>query len=428
MTNKILLLLTVMVAGGSALAQDTVRMTLDSCLRYAYSHNITLQTAQLNRESAAAALSGAMMNFLPSVNASASQGWSWSDPESGSSHNGSYGVNGSLTLFNGLSNLRTYQQAKVSQQQSDLTARQSQNTVSARIISAYLTIVMNEEKLLFQQEVLETSRQQQAEGELKYNVGKILESDYRLLVANYLSAQAEIENTRLTIDNNRLELHDLLCMPKGQTVGVTLSADSTSVDATALPTYDELVQASKESLPDWELGRLNVDMARYNLELARASFLPSLSLNAGMTYADGRQTMNGTTLVIDGGLNKSVTLGLNIPLFDRGASVTQFRKSRLSLQQAELNYRQDTIDLEATLHKQYNETQQALNSYRKTEALCEAYHASYDVYVLKYREGAITTVEMLQQQDKYLSAQNDYLQSKYAFVLAKKQLDIYMGK
>ena len=425
MKHKIIISITmVLTLCGTVSAQERVRMSLDSCLRYAYSHNITLQNAQLNRESAEAALSGAKMNFLPALNASASQGWAWNE---GRSHSTSYGLNGSLTLFDGLSYVRNYQQAKLSQQQSDLTARQSQNTVAAKIISAYLTIVMNEEKLSYQQEVLETTRQQQSEGELKFRVGKILESDYRLLEANYLSAQAEIENTRLTIDNNRRELRDLMCMPAGQTVEVAMASND-SVDADAIPTYNELLQASKESMPDWELGRLEVEKARCNVELARASFLPSLSLNAGMSYNNGEQNLNGTTLAIDGGLNKSVSLGLNIPLFDRGSTVTKFRQSKLSLRQAELNYQQDTIDIEATLHKQYNETLQALNSFRKTKTMSEAYHASYDVYKLKYKEGAITTVEMLQQQDKYLSALNEYLMSKYTFILAQKQLEIYMGK
>ena len=110
-------------------AQERVKMSLDSCLRYAYSHNITLQNAQLNRESAEAALSGAKMNFLPALNASASQGWAWNE---GRSHSSSYGLNGSLTLFDGLSYVRNYQQTKLSQQQSDLTARQSQNNVAAK--------------------------------------------------------------------------------------------------------------------------------------------------------------------------------------------------------------------------------------------------------------------------------------------------------
>ena len=48
--------------------------------------------------------------------------------------------------------------------------------------------------------------------------------------------------------------------------------------------------------------------------------------------------------------------------------------------------------------------------------------------MLKFAQGAITTVEMLQQQDRYLSALNDYLQSKYNYILIEKQLDIYTGK
>lgn len=70
----VLLLVTDAVA-----AQDTVRMTLDSCLRYAYSHNLQVRAATLNRESADVTLTGAKMRFLPSISASASEGWSWSD-------------------------------------------------------------------------------------------------------------------------------------------------------------------------------------------------------------------------------------------------------------------------------------------------------------------------------------------------------------
>ena len=82
----------------------------------------------------------------------------------------------------------------------------------------------------------------------------------------------------------------------------------------------------------------------------------------------------------------------------------------------------------AQLDELYLTTQQALNRYRASEALCEAYRASYEVYVVKYGEGAVTTVELLQQQDRYLSALNDYLQNKYSYLLAEKQLDIYTGK
>lgn len=407
----------------SATAQETVRMTLDSCLRYAHEHNLQVQTAILNQQSSEATLSGAKMRFLPSVSASASQGWSW---DSQFSRNTQYGVNGNLTLFNGLSNLRTLQQSRLSNDQSALMVQQTENSVDIQIMKAYLTILMNQEKLSYQQEVLETSRQQQLEGEVKHQVGRILVSDYLLLAANYTSAEAELENTRLTIHDNILGFADILGMGDGKWIEVVPSDDTLRAADRTLPTHDSVIAQAHRSMPDWQISELDVDMARLNVRLAESSFMPSVSLNAGY----GGQWLPGLTSSSKStfGDNASLTLGLNIPIFDQGSSVMQYKKSKISLQQAELQHQQTLIDLESDIDNLYLTAMQALNRYRASEALCEAYRASYEVYVIKYAEGTITTVELLQQQDRYLSALNDYLQSKYNFLLAEKQLDIYTGK
>ena len=56
MKRIVLYLIATVAVCGAAKAQDTLRITLDSCLNYAYSHNITVQNAGLQREAAAAAL------------------------------------------------------------------------------------------------------------------------------------------------------------------------------------------------------------------------------------------------------------------------------------------------------------------------------------------------------------------------------------
>ena len=410
---------------GTASAQDTARLTLDSCLRYARAHNLQVQTAVLGQASSEAALTGAKLRFLPSVSASASQGWGWADGTT--SGNTQYGINGSLTLFSGLSNVRSLQQSRVSAEQSALKVQQTENNVGTQIVQAYLTILMNEEKLSFQQEVLETSRQQQAEGEVKYQVGRLLESDYLLLQASYTSAQAEIENTLLTIEDNRTALKTLLGMDGTAVLEVVPAADSLrAADCTVLP-LDSLVSRAKASLPDWRISEMDVEMARLNVGLAQSAFLPTVSLNAGYGGGwnpSGTGSGSGNTFSD----NSSLTLGVSIPIFDRGSSYTQLKQSKIALQQTELQHHQTLLDLEDELEEMYVAARQALNRFRSNEALAAAYHASYDVYVLKYAEGAVTTVEMLQQQDKYLSALNDWLQSKYSFLLTDKQLDIYTGK
>lgn len=413
------------MAGAATLsAQDTVRMTLDSCLRYAYSHNLTVRTAALNQESSEAALTGAKLRFLPSVNASASQGWGW-DSGTGTSSNTQYGINGSLTLFSGLSNLRNLQQNRVSAEQSELKVQQTENSIGVQIVQAYLTVLMNEEKLSYQEEVLETSRQQKLEGEVKYQVGRILESDYLLLEASLTSAESEIENTRLTIENNRSNLNTLLCMDDRTAIAVVPSDDTLRAAERILPEHDSVMAQARRNMPDWQISEMNVELARYNVKQAESAYLPTMSLNAG--YGGGWMpaiTTGNSTF----SSNSTLSLGLSVPLLNRGSSRTQLKQSKIALQQAELQHQQTLMDLTDQLDDLYLNTQQALNRYRAAEALAMAYKASYDVYVIKYGEGAVTTVEMLQQQERYLSALNDYLQSKYNYILAEKQLDIYTGK
>ena len=406
-------------------AQDTVRMTLDSCMRYAWQHNLTVRSAMLGNESAEVSLRGAKLNFLPSINASASQGLSWADQ---TTRSGNYGVNGSLTLFNGLSNIRSLKQSRINAEQSSLKVQQAENSVGIQIVAAYLTILMNKEKLSYQQDVLETSHQQQLEGELKYKVGRILESDYLLLEASYTSAQSEIDNTLLTIEDNRMDLATILDMDDSKVIDVVPSTDSLYADACTVEPYDSVLAQARRTLPDWQISQMDVDIARYNVGLAQSSFLPTLSLNAGTSYNEGAIISDNPVTNINGGLNTAVTLGLNIPILNSGMHSTQLKQSKIALQQAELQHHQTEVDLENNIQLLHLQTQQALNRFRSSEALARAYKASYDVYVIKYGEGAVTTVEMLQQQDRYLSALNDYLQSKYSYILAQKQLDIYTGK
>lgn len=406
-------------------AQDTVRMTLDSCLRYAHEHNMQILSAALGKENAEVTLSGARMRFMPSINASASHGYSWDDRTTRST---SAGVSGSLTLFSGLSNLRSLQQSRLSAEQSELKMQQAENTVDGQIISAYLTILMNEEKLAYQQEVLETSRQQEQEGALKFQVGRLLESDYLLLKANYLSAQAEIENTQLTIEDNRNGLIAILGMDYGTVIATVPSTDTAKADEHTILPVDSVLSQARRAMPDWQISEMNVSLARYTMQIAQSAFMPTVSLNAGTSYNDGAIVSDDPVTSLSGGLNSSVTLGVSVPLLNRGSSLTQLKQSKIALREAELQHHQTIIDLQENLETMYLGLRQALNRFRASEGLAEAYHASYEVYVVKYSEGAVTTVEMLQQQERYLSALNDYLQSKYSFILAEKQLDIYTGK
>ena len=404
-------------------AQDTIRMTLAQCLEYAYGHNSSICSAALDKENAVAALAGARLRFTPTIIASAGESWNFQDGTS--TRDGSYGLNGSLTLFSGLSNLRNYRQSRVNVASSEAKIQQTANNISSQIIESYLTILMNREKLSYQYEVLHRSREQMEEGLLKHSVGKMLESDYLLLEANYENASTTLENTKLTIASNLLALRTLMgCDSVVDAVDALLLLPDTT-----LPALAQVMTQARATLPDYTINDLAVERARYDVKLAQSSYLPTLSLSAGTTHYGGRigQVNGSGTVVSSEGTSSNVGLSLNIPIFNQGTHRTQLKQSKINLQQAELSRQQAIRDLDRQIEGQFLTTQQALNLYNSAAKLQKAYKANYDVYAAKYAEGMVTTVTMLQQQDQYLSATNDYLQNKYSYLLDRMILNIYMG-
>ena len=119
---------------------------------------------------------------------------------------------------------------------------------------------------------------------------------------------------------------------------------------------------------------------------------------------------------------------MSIPIYSRGSTKANVKKSQIALQQAQLDYDQSLLDVRQTVVQSYQDVVSAYNAYKVSEKKENAYSKSFDAYNLQYQYGKITTVELLQQQNNYLNALNGYIQNKYSLVMKRKILDIYMGK
>ena len=191
---------------------DTGRLTLtlEECLQYAESNNFSLQSGGINVSTSELNLKQAKENLAPSVSASATQGFNFGNYEKSVGWNGNYGVNAGVTLFNGLNNYNKIQQGKLNVEQSELALERDRNSIRISVIQAFLAIMMNEDLLAYQEQVVAASKEQVEQGDQKLNVGQILESDSKILHAQYISDMYDMENTKNTIRVNYLKLKSLL--------------------------------------------------------------------------------------------------------------------------------------------------------------------------------------------------------------------------
>lgn len=411
-----------------AVAQEvhSYQFTLEDCFRYAAANSYERRSMELTGQSLETTYEQSKEQRLP--NLSASVGQNFSNNENGWSTSGSVGVGSSVTIYQGGHINNTIEQNRLNMERNAVQLERFDNQLATQILQSFLTILGNQELLKYQQEVLNTSREQMKQGLARYEVGAILESDKLLLEAQYYSDSNNVVDTRIKIGNNLLDLKILLSMNPVDDLEI-VSPDTDNLDnlMTTLPTEEEAINLAMDYLPDLRMGDYDIKLAEMNVDLARGNYFPSISANANLGMgvlsldSDGNSKWYGKP-------TESAGISMSIPIYSRGQTKANVKKSRIALEQAQLDYEQSRLTACQNVVQVYRDVVSAFNAYKVSQMKEDAYSKSFNAYNMQYRFGSITTVELLQQQNNYLNALNTYIQNKYSLLMKRKILDVYMGQ
>ena len=413
------------------MAYSQSSMTLPECIQYAERNNPTLQSANLDVDVAEIRLKQTRLQMAPVVTANAGQNFGYSHGSEQFSINGNYSVNAGVEIFNGLNTYNSIKQSEIQLTQAQLQEEQQKNQVRIQIIRSYLTILMNQEMLEYQRNVLASSRQQVAEGEQKYKVGQILESDYLMLQAQYLADSTSMENTLIAINNEYVSLRNYMNMSRSQALSV-VSPDSARLAASmVVPEFDEVLRRTFDYLPDVKMSRNAVEIAEYDVKIAKSAYYPSLSASAGIGTGYNAAYGNSNSGLVSGlykGLSESIGLNLSIPIYKQSSVRNNVKVKNIQVQQAELALKTTEEQITKEIEIYYLDLKKAYNNFQLSELQKSAYYANYMAYNQRFQYGAITTVDLLQQQTNYLNILNNYMQNKYNYLMQLKVLDVYTGQ
>lgn len=417
-----------MMLSCTLMAQESAsyQFTFEDCIRFAFANSYERKSMQLTGKSLEATYEQSKLQRLP--NLSASFGQNISNNENGWSSSGNVGVGSSVTIYQGGQINNTIEQNRLNLERNEVQMERYDNQTIAQILQSFLTILGNQERLKYLLDVLKTSGEQLRQGQSKYQVGLILESDYLLLEAQYYSDSNNVVDTRINIENNLLDLKVLLSMdPTDQLEIISPDTDNLDELKASLPSEEEALSLAMAYMPDIRMGDYDIKIAEKSVSMAKGNYLPSISANAnigmGVFSFDGtgmKQWCSKPT--------ESAGISVNIPIFNRGATKANVKKSQIALEQSRLDYEQTQLAVRQTVVQAYRDVISAYNAFKVSEVKENAYNKSFDAYNIQYRYGKITTVELLQQQNNYLNALNSYLQNKYSLLMKRKILDIYMGK
>lgn len=411
-------------ANGQSEQTPVYSMTLQECLQFALKNNYSRQSTALDTESKELDYDQSKQERLPNLSATVSENLSHTNGQS-ASFGGSYGISTGVTLYNGGSVNNTIEQSKLQSQQAYFQLAQYDNELAIQIIETFLSALGNQDLLKYQRAVLKSSEEQVRRGSVLYENGSILESDKLMFDAQYATDLNNITNTEIALANNLHSLKSLLSLDPLTEFSIIAPDTTALIQMGMIPSQDYVLERGLETMPELAISDYNVDIAKTALNISKSGFYPTVSLSGSL--GTGHTKFDNFGDQLSDRFNQQIGLSVNIPIFSKGRNKTQLAQSKISLQQAELSKMQTELNIRQTLMQEYQDLIAAQSQYEAAATSENAYRKSYAASYAQFEEGMMTPVELLQQQNNYISAMNNFIQSKYTFFLRRKVLDVYMG-
>ena len=416
---------------------------LRDCIDYALEHNITIRRNRINVESTQEDVKTAKADFLPSLSGNVSQrivnrpnsasgtiisGDNITTSESKTSYNGSYGIDANWTVYNGSKRVNTVKQQQLNTRMAELTVDQSENSIEESITQLYVQILYSAEAVKVNESTLEVSRKEFERGQALFDAGSIASSDLAQLEAQVSNDNYQLVTSQTTLQNYKLQLKQLLELDGDFEMNLYLPQLDDSSVLIPLPTKDDVYQTALNLRPEIESGKLNIEASDMNIKIARAGYIPTLSLSAGIGTTNANGSDFSFSEQVKQNWNNSLGLTLSIPIFDKRQTKSAINKAKLQRQTSQLDLMDEQKTLYKTIESLWLSANSAQQQYVAATQKLKSTQASYALVSEQFNLGMKNTVELLTQKNNLLSAQQETLQAKYTAILNAGLLRFYQGE
>ncbi len=414
-----------------SLAADATTWSLDSCITYAIDNNITVKTRKVEINSGELDVTAARDRHLPNLSAYASESFSFgrgltadNTYTNRNTSNFGWGLSMSLPLFDGLTAVRQtkYARANLRALVEDLEA--AKDDITLNVISAYLQVLYAGEMCKIAEEQLRIAIVEQSRREELLKAGKIPELDLT-------DARSQVAQNELSLVNARndrtlalVDLAQLLELPDIEGFDIMPVAD----DGLSLYAPDEVYSRALDSNHSLLAARRRIEAAERNISLAKSSYLPNLSFNAGI--GSNYYTVSGVNSESFGkqmnhNFNKSLGFSLTVPIFDAFSSRNSVRRAKIQHLNARLQYENSERNLYKSIQQAYYQANGAAEKLRAAEISADATRQAFEAMQQKYEFGKANSTEYEQARSNYVRAEVEAVQAKYESILRRRILAFY---
>ena len=415
--------------------------TLQECIDYAMKHNISIRKTQLNRLSAYEDYMQSRSALLPSLSASTSHNGTFRPfPENSSGivsngyvqsgvdkfyYNGSYGVTGSWTVWDGNRNINQRKLSEKAYIQAELDSAVAANSIQEQIVQLYVQILYSSEAISVHESNLETSRKNEERGQQFVEVGKMSRADLSQLVAQRAQDEYDLVEAQSNLRNYKRQLKQLLQICDDSEFDVSVPSATDEMALQELPLLQSVYAEAYEHRPEIKNALVGIDMSNLSIAMAKAQRLPTVSLNASAITNTSSLAERSWGTQIKNNFNLGAGFTVNIPILDNRSARTAINKANIQRESYVLELEDKATELYSTIENYWIQASINQNKFRAAQVASQSQQESYELLSEQFRLGLKNIVELMSGKDNLIAAKQNELQSKYLTILYINMLQFY---
>ena len=417
--------------------------TLEDCISYAIENNITLKQSQLKKQTATETRKQSQAALLPSLSAATNQSVGyrpWTDQGSitvtngqvdtkteKTYYNGNYSVSAQWTVWNGNQNHNQVKLNRVLEDQAELSAQATANTIQERIAQLYVQILYQTEAVLVNRQSVETSKKNEERGQQMLEVGKMSKADVAQLTAQRASDEYTLTESQAQLDKYKLQLKQQLELTNEDfDIAIPVTTDEAALRE--IPPMSTVYEAALLQRPEIKSAELEKSSGDLQLKMAKAQWLPTLSMTGGVSTSTNSLNDNTWGAQMKTNFNSQLGASLSIPIYDQRRARTAVNKALITQQEALLKLQEQQKKLYSDVETYWLDAMTNQQKFRTALLNVASEQASYDLLQEQFQLGLKNIVELMTGKDKLLKAQQNMLQSKYTTILNQQLLKFYQGE
>lgn len=419
----------------SMVANAQERWSLEKCISHAIENNISIKQQQNAIERSEIELNTAKMNLLPSVNASASQSWSFgrgltmdNTYVNRNTASTSFDISGNVTLFAGMQKINSIKARKLNLEAATADLQRVKEDMSINVAQVYLQTLYAAEMLQVAKRQVELSKNVLEQKQKMMQNGKASESD----VAEARAAVSRDELSIVQAENDYnlalLDLSQLLELPSPE--NFVIEEPDTAAQLMAIATIDEVYADALRNKAIIKGDETRIVAAEKSVSIARGGHSPTLNLSGGVGtnyYKTSGYTHESFGDQLDQNLSKYVALSLNIPIFNRFATRNEVRTARCQVENLNMQLNADKKALYKEVQQAYYNAVASESKYGSSLSAEESAQVAFNLVTKKFDNGKATQTEYDQSRTQWLKAVADRIQAKYEYIFRAKILEYYRG-